>query len=64
MIGVKDFLKKYSSISNNFIDDFFSINSYEYFEDSFVINLDVVAKWLGSHKGNLKSTLLKSYKKC
>jgi len=63
MIGVKDFLKKYSSISNNFIDDFFSINSYEYFDDSFVINLDVVAKWLGSHKGNLKSTLLKSYKK-
>jgi len=63
MIEIKDFLKKYSNISNQFIDDFFSINNYNYFENNFVIDLDIVVKWLDTYKRNLKLTLITSYLK-
>lgn len=57
-----DYIKNNSSVPIEFINDFFmvfngAINSY-----NFVINLDVVAKWLNSYKRNLKTTLLDSYK--
>ena len=35
-----EFLKKYSLLSNEFIDDIYD----------FIINLEVIAKWLRSHR--------------
>ena len=61
-ITFKDFLKKYSMLSNEFIDDFYSIYDFnENNNESFIINLDVVAKWLNTQKFKLKETLVKSY---
>lgn len=56
-----EFLKKYSNINNNFIDDFFSL--YDINDtNEFIIDLDKVAVWLKSRKDNLKITLINSYK--
>jgi hypothetical protein len=62
-IDLINFIKKYSSISNTFLEDFFSINNYNDFSNNFIINLDIVSKLLEVHKGNIKNTLIKSYKK-
>ena len=59
----KEFLKKFSPVSNEFIDDFFNITNYNYFENNFIIDIDNVCKWLKINKGNLKSTLKNSYTK-
>jgi hypothetical protein len=60
---VKEFLKKFSSVSNEFIDDFFNIINYNNFENNFSIDIDIICKWLKINKGNLKSTLKSSYTK-
>jgi phage anti-repressor protein len=60
----KDFLKKYSNLNDEFIDDFNNI--YEFNEDNYsdyMINLDIVSKWLETRKRKLKETLIKSYTK-
>jgi hypothetical protein len=55
-----EFLKKYSKINNDFIEDFFGLydinNKFEY-----NIDLDIVCKWLNIRKDNIKKTLLYSY---
>lgn len=56
-----EFLKKYSKISNKFIDDFFSLYDLDN-KNNFIIDLTKVAKWLDSKKGKIKETLLNSYK--
>ncbi len=56
-----NFLKKYSNISNNFIDDFFSLYTVKTSKNDFVINLENVAKWLKTNRKELKKTLLRSY---
>lgn len=61
-LSLKDFLKKYSTLSNDFIDDFYNIYDFnEYNNNDFIINIYIVAKWLGSLKGTIKDTLLKTY---
>ncbi len=61
-ITFKDFLKKYSLLSNEFIDDFYSIYDFnENNNDTFIIDLEIIAKWLETHKSKLKETLKKSY---
>ena len=63
-LSLKEFLKKYSTLSNNFIDDFYFIYDFnELNNNDFIINLEIISKWLGSEKGKLKKTLLKSYTK-
>jgi len=63
-ISLKEFLKKYSTLSNDFIDDFYSIYDFnELNNNNFIINLEIISKWLKSKKGKLKETLLKSYNK-
>ena len=60
----KDFLKKYSNLNDEFIDDFNNI--YEFNEGNnrnYMINLDTVSKWLETRKRKLKETLIKSYNK-
>ena len=60
-ISLQDYLKKYSTINNKFIDDFFSLYDINTTNDDFVINLDNVAKWLNTYKRNIKKTLIESY---
>jgi len=60
-ISLQEYLKKYSSISNKFIDDFFSLYNINTTNDDFVINLNNVIKWLDTHKRNIKKTLNESY---
>jgi uncharacterized membrane protein YukC len=61
-ITFKDFLKKSSLLSNDFIDDFFGVYDFNENEnDSFIINLDVIAKWLETRKRKIKETLVKTY---
>jgi len=56
-----DFLKRYSNISNDFIDDFYSL--YDKNDtNEFIVNLDKIAEWLNTKKSDLKKTLQKSYK--
>lgn len=56
-----DFLKKYSTIPNKFIDDFFKFYSYNTTDDDIIIDMDIVARWLNMRKDNLKTTLIRSY---
>lgn len=61
-LSLKDFLKKYSTLSNDFIDDFYNIYDFnQYNNNDFIININVVAKWLGSLKGKIKETLVNTY---
>jgi len=51
-LTLREFLKKYSLLSNEFIDDFNDIYDFnETDNDNFIINLEIIAKWLGSEKG-------------
>jgi len=60
----KDFLKKYSNLNDEFIDDFYNIYEFNDSDNSdFIINLELVSKWLYTMKGKLKETLVKSYNK-
>ena len=62
MLSFIDFLKKYSNVPNQFIDDFFSLMDYKEFDsDEKIVDLDNVIKWLDINKGMAKKTLTKSY---
>lgn len=61
MIILQDFLKKYSSISNKFIDDFFSLYTINTVDTDLIINFDNLVTWLKMRKDNLKKTLVSSY---
>jgi phage anti-repressor protein len=64
MISLIDFLKKYSTIPNQFIDDFYKIIDYkEINNNEMTIDLNDVVKWLNIQKKKAKETLIKSYKK-
>jgi len=58
-----DFLKKYSSISNLFLEDFFSLYDNNTSKNDFVIDLKNVAKWLKVNIRVLRETLKNSYRK-
>lgn len=49
-ISLQEYLKKYSSISNKFIDDFFSLYNIDSTDTDFIINLDNIIKWLNTKK--------------
>jgi len=64
MITFIDFLKKYSTIPNQFLDDFYKIfNDTTINSKEINIDLDNVIKWLNIQKHSAKDTLIKSYKK-
>jgi phage anti-repressor protein len=56
-----EFLKKYSTIPNSFIDDFFTFYSYNTTDDDIIINYELVAKWLDVRNNDLKKTIVRSY---
>jgi phage anti-repressor protein len=59
-----DFLKKYSTIPTQFIDDFYGIvKDYEELNYSFYISLDIVSRWMNQTKANVKRTLIKKFVK-
>ena len=63
-LSLQDYLKKYSSINNKFIDDFFNLMEYrDYESNEKIVDLDKVIKWLDINKGKAKETLIKSYRK-
>jgi len=49
---LSDFLKKYSTISNDFIDEFMSIYNPNTSQTDLTINIDIVSKWLEISKKN------------
>jgi len=56
-----DFLKTYTKINNEFIDDFFSLyDSKDKY--NFSINIDAITKWFAIRKDTIKDTLVNSYK--
>jgi len=64
MITFINFLKKYSTIPNQFLDDFYKIFSHTTINSNEInIDLDNVIKWLDIQKHGAKNTLTKSYKK-
>lgn len=64
MLPFKDFLKKYSKVPNQFIDDFFSLTDYKDVESNQkIIDLDKVIQWLDINKNKAKKTLIISYRK-
>jgi hypothetical protein len=60
-MSLQQYLKTYTTVSNKFIDDFFSLYNFETSNTDFVINLDKVAIWLNSQKKNIKETLVATY---
>lgn len=42
-LSLQEYLKKFSSISNKFIDDFFGLFNEETNDDDFVIDIDAVS---------------------
>lgn len=61
MLNLPDFLKKYSTIPNQFINDFFSLYDYKTNDYDLVIDFDNLSKWLLVRKDNLKKTLERTY---
>jgi hypothetical protein len=57
-----DFLKKYTSISNKFIDDFYKFHDDNYTEYDYVINIDKIASWVGKRKDNLKKNFNRKFR--
>lgn len=58
---ITTFLKKYSLIDNQFIDNFYSFYDEGKNEYDFTINLDLVAKWLDVRKDVLKKLLISNF---
>ena len=63
MIALPEFLKKYSTIPNKFIDDFFSLYDYRTSDNDLIIYFDNLCKWLVMRKDVLKRTLKRTYVK-
>ena len=62
-MSLKDFLKKYSTIPNAFIDDLFALYGQSTQQSDHVVHLDAAAKWLKIRKDHMVNTLRESYKK-
>ena len=58
-MSLSEYLKKSTNVPHEFIDDI--MNKYTTTSSDFVIDLDMVAKWLSSNKASLKRTLIKTY---
>lgn len=58
---ITTFLKKYSLIDNQFIDDFYSFYDEGKNEYDFTINLELIANWLTVRKDVLKKLLVSNF---
>ena len=55
-----EFLKKYTKIDNEFIDDFFGLYDTKD-KYNFCIDLNIISKWMDTKKSDIKETLTNSY---
>ena len=62
-LSLQEYLKKFSSINNKFIDDFFGLYNENTEDNDFVINIDSISVWLKLRKDSIKKTLTESYRK-
>ena len=63
-MNLREFLKKFSTLNNDFIDDFYNIYDPDInILNDFTINIEKVSKWLNSRKSKLKETLINTYTK-
>lgn len=58
---MEKFLKKYSTVPNGFITDFFNIVNESYNDNDLIIDFDIVVKWLHVRKDNLKHLMVKNF---
>ena len=58
---MENFLKQYSIIPEEFINDFFTIAKENYIDNEIIINFNNVCKWLNVLKENLKKILIKNF---
>jgi phage anti-repressor protein len=58
---MESFIKQFSKVPENFINDFFIIVKEEYFDNEIIIDFEIVVKWLNVLKENLKKLLLKNF---
>jgi len=61
-LSLRDYLKKFTPINSKFIDDFFGLYTEKTDDTDFVINIDVISKWLLLRKDSIKKTLLETYR--
>jgi hypothetical protein len=60
--SLAEFMKTYSSIPNDFIDDMFTFYNEDTSQLDFAIDLDKVVKWLDVDRDHLRETLKSTYK--
>lgn len=60
---MEEFLKHFSTIPGEFINDFFIIAKEEYLDNEIIIDFDIICKWLKVLKENLKKVLVKNFEK-
>ena len=60
---MEEFIKKYTTLPENFIKDFYMISKEEYDEKELIINFDLVVKWLEVLKSNLTRLLINNFEK-
>jgi hypothetical protein len=63
--NIRDFIKKYSSLPDAFVNDFYNIANDDENNNDYdtIINFDIVVKWLNNTKSNLKRMLIENFKK-
>jgi phage anti-repressor protein len=63
-MDLRNFLKKFSTLNNDFIDDFFNIyDPDKNILNDFSINIETISKWINTRKRKLKETLVNTYTK-
>ena len=58
---MEKFLKKFSDVPNEFLEDFFQIAKESYNDDEFTIDFSIVIKWFNTRKDHLKRFLFKYF---
>ena len=58
---ITEFLKKYSLIDNNFIDDFYTFYDEGKNEYDFTIKLELISTWLNVRKDHIKRLLQSNF---
>jgi phage anti-repressor protein len=58
---METFLKQFSIIPQDFINDFFIIAKEDYLDNEIIIDFNIVSKWLSVRKDNLKTILINNF---
>lgn len=58
---MENFLKQFSTLPKEFIDDFFAIAKEEYDGNDLIIDFGIICKWLNVISGNLRKILLDNF---